>query len=112
MDILLREPYTLAEMKAPSSLKNFACSEFAAIANLPTSLLDQIAFRSVENEFEVGLLRNVVSVKDSSLKRARVCPECAREKGFIEAHWQLEVMVACPVHERTAFWYSVGVGVH
>jgi hypothetical protein len=63
-----RTLYQLAEMKAPSSLKNFACSKFAAIANLSISLFDQIAFRSVENEFEVSLLENVVSVKDLSLK--------------------------------------------
>jgi hypothetical protein len=101
-----RNLYRLAEMNAhQSSLRNFACSKFAAIANLPTSLLDQIALKSSKSESEVRLLGNVVSVKDLNLTRARVCPECVEEKGFIEAHWLLEIMVACPVHERSAFWY-------
>lgn len=27
-----------------------------------------------------------------------LCPECVRSAGFVEAHWDLELMTGCPVH--------------
>ena len=36
------------------------------------------------------------------LELPRICPECVRALGFIEAHWDLAIMTACPVHLRGA----------
>jgi len=33
---------------------------------------------------------------------ARICPDCIEVKGYIEAHWALPHMFACPVHRRLA----------
>ncbi len=99
--------YRLAGMRADeTSPSNFECSKLAAIANCPTSLLDQIAFKDSGDESEtMQLLGNWVSTRDLNLTGARVCPACVAEKGFIEAHWHIELMVACPVHERPAVWF-------
>lgn len=32
----------------------------------------------------------------------RICPQCVQDTGFIEAHWDLALMVACPHHRRMA----------
>jgi len=29
----------------------------------------------------------------------KVCPQCLREKGSLRRHWDLALMVACPVHQ-------------
>lgn len=36
---------------------------------------------------------------------ARICPDCIEEKGFIEAHWAIPHMFACPVHR----WLAISI---
>lgn len=36
------------------------------------------------------------------LETARLCAHCVNESGFIEAHWDLSCMTACPLHMRRA----------
>jgi len=36
--------------------------------------------------------------QDLNLTLPQFCPLCVRERGFLEAHWELSLMVACPVH--------------
>lgn len=102
-----RRLFRLAGMIAnESSFTRFACSKLASIANLPTLDLEQLAFtRSEKGPESIFLLKNRVSAKDLNLGGARVCPECVAEKGFIEAHWHIELMVACPVHAKAVIWF-------
>lgn len=99
--------YRLAEMTAGQrSLTRFDCSRIAAITNQATSDVNRLAFTRPGNEPDrMRLLGNTVSVKDLNLTNARVCPECVTDLGFIEAHWHLQLMVACPIHGRTAIWF-------
>jgi hypothetical protein len=46
------------------------------------------------------LLWHRVRPRDLQFNQAKLCPECVSEKGFIEAHFDLAVMIACPVHKR------------
>jgi hypothetical protein len=46
------------------------------------------------------LLWHAVRSRDLLFSRAKLCPECVEEKGFIEAYFDLAVMIACPVHKR------------
>jgi hypothetical protein len=52
--------------------------------------------------------------------QTQVCPDCIRDRGFIEAHWTIPQMYACPIHRRTALrscsscgtalsWYRLGL---
>ncbi|RZU40778.1 TniQ protein [Edaphobacter modestus] len=50
----------------------------------------------------VRLLGQEVNPKHLLFTTAKVCPECVAEKKFIEAHWDLKLMVGCPVHRRLA----------
>jgi TniQ len=99
--------FRLAGMMAnETSFKNFECSKFALIANLAPSNLERMAFTRPESDPQaIYLLGNHVSVKDLNLSGARMCPECVVEKGFIEAHWHIDLMVACPTHRRAALWW-------
>jgi hypothetical protein len=102
-----RDLYRLAGMNGNEiSASNFCCSKFAAIANHPASCLERIAFKSSQSESSTRcLLGNRVGANDLNLTGARACPDCVVEKGFIEAHWHIDLMVACPIHERAAVWY-------
>jgi hypothetical protein len=102
-----RDLYRLAGMNGnETSASNFCCSKFAAIANHPASCLERIAFKSSQSESPtLGLLGNTVGASDLNLTGARLCPDCVAERGFIEAHWHIDLMVACPIHERAAVGY-------
>jgi hypothetical protein len=50
----------------------------------------------------VRLLGQEVNPKHLLFTTAKLCPECVAEKGFVEAHWDLKLMVGCPVHRRLA----------
>jgi len=54
---------------------------------------------SVSGDTENSQLHgHIVSYKDISLHRPKLCVECIRENGFVQAHFDLSVMVACPIH--------------
>lgn len=102
-----RSLFRLADFKAnETSVSNFNCSKLASISDVPISVLEKIAITCPESDpHSLRLLGNRLSSDDLNLTRARVCPECVTERGFIEAHWHIELMVACPVHERSAVWF-------
>lgn len=99
--------YRLAEMKASeTSARNFCCSKLAAITNHPSSLLERLAFRPPQAESDaLCILGNPIGATYLNLTRARACPDCVAEKGFVEAHWHIDLMVACPLHKRAPVWY-------
>jgi hypothetical protein len=102
-----RNLYRLAGMNGgETSATTFGCSKFAAIATHPASCLERIAFKpSLSESPTLSLLGNRVGASDLNLTGAKVCPDCVAEKGFIEAHWHIELMVACPIHEQSAVWF-------
>ncbi len=46
------------------------------------------------------ILSNPVFDTSLSLRPPKICPACVQEKGFIEAHFDLKLMVGCPIHRR------------
>jgi hypothetical protein len=75
----------------------------AAIASCGVADLNQIAFAlSVNGRRSSQLLGHRLVPTELSLAKPRLCPQCVAEKGFIEAHWHLELMVACPIHRCLA----------
>jgi hypothetical protein len=82
--------------------RNLNVDKLAAIANQPVSHLDGIAFSGATGRSRARLLLHEVAENDINLPKAKLCPQCVAEKGFIEAHWHLKLMVACPVHRRYA----------
>jgi excisionase family DNA binding protein len=46
------------------------------------------------------LLGQRIRSADLQFQQEKVCPECVMAKGFIEAHFDLAVMIACPVHGK------------
>jgi hypothetical protein len=77
--------------------------KLAMIARLPTSQLSDIAFaQSANHQRGCRLLGHHLVPTDLNVTNPKLCPRCVAEEGFIEAHWQLQLMVACPTHQRLA----------
>lgn len=45
-------------------------------------------------------MEHVLRPCDLRLESPRICPECINQFGFIEAHFDLSVMIACPIHRK------------
>jgi hypothetical protein len=77
--------------------------KLAAIASCGVADLNQITFAlSVNGRRSSQLLSHRLVPRELTLAKPKLCPQCAAEKGFIEAHWHLELMVACPIHRCLA----------
>jgi excisionase family DNA binding protein len=68
---------------------------------------DQVRLRSIgyqggTDKRSHALLGHRVPRTALELALPHMCPECVRGLGFIEAHWDLAIMTACPVHLRSA----------
>jgi len=97
----LRDIYALASMNPKDVRKSVAeLRKLSAVTNWPAENLDTIAYSS-----PVGLPRwsrllgHPVLPQDLNLTHPQFCPLCVRERGFLEAHWELSLMEACPVHQ-------------
>jgi len=103
----LRSLFQLAEMKqTESSWTNLNCTKLARIANCSITDLDRISFKQRGDNFnKLWLLKNQILERDLHITSAKICPECVVERGFIEAHWHIKLMIACPIHERAAVWF-------
>ena len=73
--------------------------KLAAVANRSVSELNQIAFSPADNRKLFSLLGHRLTSTDLNISQPKLCPWCIAEKGFIEAHWHLKLMVACPTHQ-------------
>lgn len=81
----------------------FQVEKLAAVSNQPSSRLREISFSAPsERPRWARLLNHPVVPTDLSLMECRICPDCVAELGFIEAHWHLRLMLACPKHLRLA----------
>ena len=76
-------------------------AELAEIANRPVQELEPLRYRSPGMNFgHCRLLANPLFKSDLRLRSPRLCPECVKEKGYIEAHFDLTLMTACPIHRK------------
>jgi TniQ len=57
---------------------------------------------SSSHSTRVHLLGHQIESKRLLLVTAKLCPQCVVEKGFIEAHWDLKLMIGCPDHHCRA----------
>jgi hypothetical protein len=95
--------FHLAKMtQSESSKHGFTFEKLAVIANCTTSKLDNILYAA---SGELGRSRNLDKaflLPGAGAAHRHFCPQCVVEKGFIEAHWSLPLMVGCPVHQCLA----------
>ena len=73
-------------------------TKLAAITRKDQARLQNIGYESGTEERSYVLLGHRVPWTALELEQPRVCPECLETLGFIEAHWDLEIMTACTVH--------------
>ena len=99
--------YRLAGMKSNErKAPGVNLEKLARITNWPQEKLDLIAYSAPAGQPRwCRLLGHPVLPQDLNLNYPRFCPQCVREKGFLEAHWDLTLMVACPIH-RCSLAYS------
>jgi hypothetical protein len=92
--------YCLAGMKSNEiRASGVKLEKLARITNWPQGRLNAIAYSAPAGQPRwCRLLGNPVLPQDLNLTHPRFCPQCTREKGFLEAHWDLALMVACPAH--------------
>lgn len=62
--------------------------------------LEKISYRSLgTGSRTTRLLGHELGERDLRLHPDKICPQCIAEMGFAEAHFDLAIMVACPVHK-------------
>jgi hypothetical protein len=104
MAICTRAPwsvYSLAGLKQNEiRTTGFKLEKLAAIISGPASVLNTIGYSAPLNQPRwARLLGHSLVPTDLNIANPGLCPRCAADKGFIEAHWHLTLMVGCPVHE-------------
>lgn len=72
--------------------------KLAAIANRPVEELEAIAYYQDDSVQHCRLLNHPLLPTHLRLTKSAICPQCVKEKQFIEAHWDLNAMTGCPVH--------------
>jgi TniQ len=83
-----------------ATLKRLA--SLASIARGNESDVQRIAYTDPEDRRAFRLLGHLVFRGDLELKQVRLCIQCVQSRGFVEACWDLRLMVGCPVHSRLA----------
>ena len=75
--------------------------KLATVANRRPSELEPIAYTPPPGRPRwARLLGHPVVPAEISVMTPRFCPKCVAERGFVEAHWHLRLMAACPIHLR------------
>jgi hypothetical protein len=67
------------------------------------SELQKIAYHLSHNNrgmSAVRLLGHQLRSEDLSFRSDRLCTACLRELRFVQAHFDLAIMIACPIHKR------------
>jgi hypothetical protein len=92
--------YRLAGLKSREmKAAGVRLEKLARVTNWPSEKLDAIAYSAPPGQPRSSRLLGLpVLPQELNLTHPRFCPRCVREKGFLEAHWDLALMVACPVH--------------
>lgn len=94
--------YQFARMKQSDARSTgMKISNLAIITQRHEADLQKIAFAPAKGRSRwCRLLGHDLIPTDLNVTGAKFCPSCAIDKGFIEAHWHLTLMVGCPLHRR------------
>ena len=88
-----------------SSVASFSDRDFEILAAAIGQPLESILALRFQGTTGLQLLGAPVAGPDLRFDKARVCPHCVAELGFIEAHWHLDLFVACPRHRSWATYF-------
>jgi hypothetical protein len=93
--------YSLAGLKQSEiRTSGFNLEKLAGIINRPASELESIGYSAPLNQPRwARLLGHRLVPADLNIVNPGLCHRCVAEKGFIEAHWHLTLMIGCPVHK-------------
>jgi hypothetical protein len=80
------------------TVENVTCC-LSAVANCCADDLDRISYHQNDAPLCTKLLNHPVCHQDLRLLTPRICVKCIEDKKFIEAHFDLGVMILCPVHQ-------------
>src|ERR1700733_3317496 len=95
--------YVLAGIAHSRMLSANQTASLARIANLPVAELQTMAYYPPIALPRIPcLLGNRVRPTDLRQRAPRICLSCVEEKGFIETHWELSIMIGCPIHRCIA----------
>lgn len=85
-------------------------TKLAAVTKKDVTRLQWIGYASATEERSYMLLGHRVPRTALELDSPHICPVCVSSLGFIEAHWDLAIMNACPVHLCRAVWLCTSCG--
>lgn len=77
---------------------NLARQKFTEIADSIFGDLERMGYSSPTSHQKCRLLGHELIPRNLSLWSPKVCIPCIRSIGFIEAQWDLRLMVGCPIH--------------
>lgn len=77
----------------------------AAATNQDIQSLLSISYSDLDHTSQFYLLGHPVRPQQLHCLRPSICPECIQALGFIEAHWDLANMTACPLHRLPAITF-------
>ena len=97
-----RRPFSVLALMGGNSYelntRRLPLRELARVAHRELCELERIAYHS-SGLGQYRVLGRPVGCNDlKRMGQVSLCPECVRSAGFIEAHWDLELMTGCPVH--------------
>ena len=82
---------------------NMRVQGIASIAKLMPRDLERLGFKCPADMPKwASLLGHPVLPQEIDILNPSICPQCIATTGFLEAHWHLRIMVACPEHLRPA----------
>ena len=98
----------------------FNIDKLSLIAACTVDELNAIAYSSKGSPHSPRLLGVRINPGDLDLTTPRICPVCIQQLGYIQAHWDLQFMIGCPIHNchslracstcnRPISWYRPGL---
>lgn len=104
--------FQLAGMhQCETSTYSFNFAKLARVANFTLSLFDNQDDRSNNIDIPISNVADGTFILPRGWTTGeRFCVRCVLEKGFIEAHWDFPLMVACPIHRCMAVFRCPGCG--
>ena len=79
-------------------------AKLAVVTRKDRTRLQSIGYSNATEKRSYALLGHTVPRTALELDSPHICPECVGAMGFIETHWDLAIMTACPVHFCRAVW--------
>lgn len=89
-----------------SGWMNIDLGKLANATGMPISVFRPFSLKPLDNRpHRWSVNGNLVIRRDVTLTKARICPICVSEMGYIEATWLLDIFIGCPRHSITANWF-------